>query len=220
MVPEQAFPRPSGDGENQRDYDIRTTIQSYSDAAVDYARWSASYGSFPGLRETLQEFEDRLPGELPVLDAGCGGGRDARELAAGGRNVIALDMSAALLAAWPEDAGENVHRVVGDMVAPPIRAESIGGIWACASLFHQSVEYLPVVVANLLGLLVPGGVFAASLRYKERSSPEGLAPIGGPRRTVLIPRAEFLAILARLNLVDIGSRDSGPGWYTAWGIKP
>ncbi len=198
---------------------LDVTRQSYADSAARYALWSDSYESFPGLRAALAQFEKRLLQGSPVLDAGCGCGRDSRELAAAGTAVLALDFEPKMLTEWTSLGEGQLQRVVADLRQPPVRPRSLGGVWACASLVHQTESSLRGALEVLLDLLAPGGVFAASMRSKGPAG--GLRvwdPVSGPRSRILFPAQECVALLEELGLRDVGSQPSGDGWYTAWGV--
>ncbi len=204
---------------------ISRTRRSYDEGAVAYCAASASYARYPGLSGVVDEFVSRVPPGRPVLDAGCGTGRDSAELARRGLCVVSLDLSEPMLAAWPrwEQSAEPPRRVLGDMAAPPLRPASFGGVWACASLLHQPREQLPATVRALAGLLVSGGTLIATWRpAAESAGADGffVKDEMGPRwETKLLP-AEAIGLLREVGLDGVTWRETGGGWYAVHGAAP
>jgi len=73
--------------------------------------------SFSPLPETFRTDLDRRT-DLPALELGCGDGRFTRLLREAGLPVVGMDRRPPLLGARPD--------LVGDAVAPPLRAASLG----------------------------------------------------------------------------------------------
>jgi 2-polyprenyl-6-hydroxyphenyl methylase/3-demethylubiquinone-9 3-methyltransferase len=111
-----------------------------------------------------------LGGRL-VLDAGCGGGLVARELAAAGAEVVGVDRSLGSLGVARRAVGrrgpgnpEGVPRLVGSfrpaqghLERLPFADGSFGAVVAADVLEH--VPDLPAAVAELARVLAPGGSF-------------------------------------------------------------
>jgi SAM-dependent methyltransferase len=108
------------------------------------------------------------PGEL-VVDAGCGTGRLARELAARGARVIGLDRSAELVAEAVRHGG-GVEYVVADLTAfrPP---EPAAGV-LCRGVLNDLLNDAERrdALAALAGMLRPGGALVVDVRDWERSA--------------------------------------------------
>jgi ubiquinone/menaquinone biosynthesis C-methylase UbiE len=92
-----------------------------------------------------------------VLDLACGSGAMSRELAADGRRVIGIDISAAELAIAAE-RGPGPW-VQGDIRRLPFRDGSVDAV--TASLALVVVPQLEQVLAEVARVLKPGGVLAA-----------------------------------------------------------
>ena len=101
-----------------------------------------------------------------VLDGGCGCGRFAEVAAAMGARVLALDYSSAVDAAR-RNLGHlpNVHYVQADLLAPPLRPQSLPFAYSIGVIQHTPDP--PRVLASILGLLAPGGRFAFTI-YARR----------------------------------------------------
>lgn len=103
-----------------------------------------------------------LPEGAPVLDAGCGSGRDARTFGDLGYRVTAFDASPALVALAESHLGQPVHCMRFQDVA---WRDHFDGIWACASLLHVPAAELPDVMQRLCRAVKPGGILYASFKY-------------------------------------------------------
>lgn len=120
-----------------RDYaDTRARVESYFDhsATTVWARLTSD-APVSRIRQTVREGRDRmralmlsrLPADLTgarILDAGCGTGLMAAELAARGAEVVAVDISPKLIAIaearLPAALRPRVRFVAGDMTAPDL----------------------------------------------------------------------------------------------------
>jgi 2-polyprenyl-6-hydroxyphenyl methylase / 3-demethylubiquinone-9 3-methyltransferase len=95
-----------------------------------------------------------LHGRL-VLDAGCGGGLVARELAAAGATVVGIDRSGGSLRVARRAIGGRFLPVQGRLERLPFAAESFKVVVAADVLEH--VPDLPAATAELARVLAPGG---------------------------------------------------------------
>jgi 2-polyprenyl-6-hydroxyphenyl methylase/3-demethylubiquinone-9 3-methyltransferase len=97
-----------------------------------------------------------LGGRL-VLDAGCGGGLVARELAAAAANVVGIDRSQGSLAVARRAAGPRFQPAQGRLERLPFASGSFDVVVAADVLEH--LPDLPAAVAELARVLAPGGSF-------------------------------------------------------------
>lgn len=129
----------------------RGQLEEYFDRTAVHA-WAALTSNTPvsRIRQTVRagrtEMRNKLLGWLPgdlkgarVLDAGCGTGAMAVELARRGAEVVAVDISATLVRLaeerLPEDVDRSlIHFRVGDMLNPA--EESFDYVVAMDSLIH------------------------------------------------------------------------------------
>jgi len=101
-----------------------------------------------------------------VLDAGCGMGRHARQIARFARQVVAIDFSRAIdqAAANTADAG-NVDCVQADLLALPLAAESFDFVYSLGVLHH--LDRTEQALAGLVRALKPGGRIRIYLYWKR-----------------------------------------------------
>jgi len=97
---------------------------------------------------------------LRILDLGCGPGRDLAAFRALGHVPVGLDGCAAFVTAARHHSGcEVLHQ---DFFALALGERRFDGVFANASLFHVARAQLPRVLAELVRVLVPGGVLFCS----------------------------------------------------------
>jgi SAM-dependent methyltransferase len=116
----------------------------------------------------------------PILDVGAGTGRVALDLAAGGHEVVALDLEPVLLEALAERAaarGLHVETVVGDAEALPFAGET----FALVLVPMQTIQLLADRGAFLRGarrVLRPDGLLAIAIADELSSfdAADGLLP--------------------------------------------
>ncbi len=112
-------------------------------------------------RAVLARLDELCSGDERVLEIGAGTGRHTLELARRTRNVVALDLSAAMLERLRDKAAgaglKNIETVTADMR----EAEQAGAFdefdLICAFSVFEYMPDMPAVLARLAGLLRPGG---------------------------------------------------------------
>ncbi len=178
---------------------VELTTATYDHAARDYADrneqpsplWVERMEQFIAL---LVEAEERRPipelgrpGDdialeeylnfIPLLDAGCGPGRDARAFAAVGLPVLGVDLSQGML----DEAGERTARrlptgairyALMDLRRLDLPDASCRGVWCSASLLHLPLRVAPRAVAELARVARPG---APLMFFLKGRTPDGEA---------------------------------------------
>lgn len=145
---------------------VTQTLETYDrEARLFLKRWGKRRYKRPPL---LVEWLALMPTRGVLLDLGCGGGQDARYLKASGYNVIGLDRTLPLLR-FGKTCVPSVPLVLADMRSLPVRAGSLEGIWAAASLMHLPKPTARRVLVDLGGLVRPGGLFAATVTHGVNS---------------------------------------------------
>ena len=176
---------------------VEITTATYDLAARDYAERNEQRIPFWSERmervlELLDEAEERRPipelgrpGDditleeylnfIPLLDAGCGSGRDARAFAANGLSVLGVDLSQGML----DEAGERTARrlptgairyALMDLRHLDLPDASCRGVWCSASLLHLPKAVAPRAMAELARVARPGA--PVTLFLKERQPDE------------------------------------------------
>jgi magnesium-protoporphyrin O-methyltransferase len=128
----------------------RTWERLTSDAPVSRIRQTVREGR-DRMRSMLL---DRLPEDLHgarVLDAGCGTGQMAVDLAARGAGVVAVDISPRLLAIarerTPDGVYSRIEYVAGDMLDPQLGIFDF--VVAMDSLVHYRTQHIADALASL-----------------------------------------------------------------------
>jgi 2-polyprenyl-3-methyl-5-hydroxy-6-metoxy-1,4-benzoquinol methylase len=163
----------------------RTQLYSYTGHAISGQRfWTAT---------------EWKPADLAgkwVLDAGCGAGRFAEVALSSGANVVALDYSNAVDAAFANlRQHKNLHLVQGDIYALPFQPTSFSFVYSLGVLQHTPD------VANAFAALPkmlqrPGGRLCVD--FYERSWKSRMLPKYWLRpMTTRLPSARLFAILQR-----------------------
>ncbi len=110
--------------------------------------------------------EEVLPKGKPILELGCGTGRDAAWLLGRGFNIQATDASPAMLRAalrlHPELRG-RLRLLALPEGLETIPDESYGSVCALAMLMHLTEDSLPGVFREVRRVLEPGGLFFFSV---------------------------------------------------------
>ncbi|PWU44912.1 class I SAM-dependent methyltransferase [Micromonospora globispora] len=109
------------------------------------------------------EFQRRTAG--PVLDLGCGPGRDLAFWTRRGTRAVGLDLSAAMLRAARRRVAAPL--VQGDLLRLPFQAGAFGGVWCSASLLHLPKASAPAALAGIRRVLRPGAPLLLSVKEGE-----------------------------------------------------
>ena len=142
-----------------------------------------------------------LHGRL-VLDAGCGMGRHARQLAPFAGDVIAVDFSDSIHAAARNVRGiRNVHCVQADLLDLPLRDGMFDFVYSLGVLHHlaQTEEAL----AGLVRKVRSGGKLRVYLYWRRRGWAGGLLMIATAARRVTT-RMAFPVLRACCWLLSVG----------------
>ena len=116
------------------------------------------------------KFENFIPKEGRILDAGCGSGRDSKAFLEHGYSVVAFDASTEMCRMATELIGQQVLQMRFDELK---YENEFDGIWACASLLHVPNEELPKVLNKMRRALKKEGVMYLSFKYGEGTQQRG-----------------------------------------------
>ena len=161
-----------------------TSVRTFQSplVAVLYERgWRANFvrAGFPGAAEEAAAARAHIgPDARLVLDASCGSGVLARELASY-YDVIALDLSAAMLVeAARRDRGSTYTRVRADVARMPFKTGAFDGVVSGAAL--HCWPRLPDALREVRRVLRPGGAFYATTFQRDtlaKGAPRPIADI-------------------------------------------
>jgi SAM-dependent methyltransferase len=200
---------------------VAGTCRAYEEAAHEYAMATYDYESYPGLEDEVVRFHSRIPDGFPVLDLGCGGGRDSRLLAASGHKVIAGDICAPMLGCartLSADYGTAIGYLRLDMRALPFAAGTLGGVWASGSMLHLPPAEIPRALSEILRALVPGGLAAISMRAGESEGWREGGSLKGRRWFTHVTSDGFAAMMSAVGFADVRVRFAGrQNWFVALG---
>ncbi|HEU5157495.1 MAG TPA: class I SAM-dependent methyltransferase [Streptosporangiaceae bacterium] len=204
---------------------VEGTRAAYERNAAAYADATKGFEGYPGLRAALAGFADEVVAGSPVLDIGCGGGRDARLLAGRGRRVVACDISASMLTCARDHTAAPLRPLIGyvrlNMLDLPFADMSFGGVWACASLLHLPSQDIPRALSDIRRTLVPGGRVALSMRAGEGEGWRDGGTLPGRRWFTFVDPPGFAAELTRLGFCDVEIQFAGRrDWFIALGRRP
>lgn len=145
---------------------VTQTLLTYErEAEVFLRQWGRKKYKRPAL---LKEWVTVLPKRAVLLDLGCGAGQDARYLTKLGHRVIGLDRTMPLLR-FARRRSPSVPFVLADIRALPVRAGTLDGMWAAASLIHLRKDTVPSVLAVLHQLMKPAGLLAGTFTFGSKS---------------------------------------------------
>jgi ubiquinone/menaquinone biosynthesis C-methylase UbiE len=131
----------------------RRVADAYDQVAASYAEKNATMP--PAYLDLGPRFLALASPGLPVLDVGCGAGRDLAWLTRQGARVVGADRSTGMLAqARQYPAGGLVQ---ADMRSLPFDDRAFGGVWCSASLLHLPKQEAPGALAEMRRALAPGG---------------------------------------------------------------
>lgn len=145
-----------GPATSQPDRSERTRA-SYDTLAEEYAaRICGELSEKPFDREWLDDFARRAGSLGPVCDVGCGPAHIARYLQERGARAIGLDLSFGNLR-QARRLNPGLELLQADMLALPLKSESLGGIAAFYSIIHLAHQQLPAAFREMRRVLRPGG---------------------------------------------------------------
>lgn len=137
---------------------VAGTVAAYDALAATYADCFVGT-DLPMHREWLL---GAMPSTDPVIDVGCGTGRDLEVLQGRGVPVVGVDLSTGMLNVACGCTG--VPLVLGDIRWLPFADRSFAAAWCCAVIVHLPARDAAVAMSEIYRVLVPGGPLFLSLR--------------------------------------------------------
>ena len=137
------------------------TRKTYDKIAKQFARNTATIDANLSLR--MERFVHHLQNNEPILDLGCGPGRDLYWFTQHSIRGIGSDLSFQML--------REVQQIIAtttlaqaDMRHLPFVNTCFGGIWCNAALIHIPKTNIQPALNEIKRILVPGGAFFVSLQ--------------------------------------------------------
>ncbi len=133
----------------------RDTQQAYDTVAADYAQLLPDLSvEAPLDRAVLAAFVEMV-GDGPVVEVGSGTGRVTAHLADAGLCVVGLDLSPGMTTV-ARQIRPDIAVAVADVVALPVRSDSLAGLVAWYAVIHLAPEALPGALEDCARVLRPG----------------------------------------------------------------
>ncbi len=150
---------------------------------------------------TLALFLPHLQGI--ILDAGCGNGRNSKELARRADCVIALDASRAMLEKAKKNlAGlKNVQIIHAGMQEIPVADQQVDAVVCFAAFHHLRPAEQPAALAEFFRVLKTGGVLCMTVwnrqqpRFRKKPKELDVPWDGRPRYYYFFDEGELTALL-------------------------
>jgi SAM-dependent methyltransferase len=198
----------------------RRTRALYDHRSPDYAERTRNYELFPGLNDEIDRFLTLSLSDLPLVDLGCGPGRDCLYLLERGWSVVAVDISGNMIEATATycDRHPRLGLVQADISHTPFRDASFGGAWVCASLLHLPSEYLASAVTEIGRILAPGAGVAISMKAGHREGWHVGRTLTQQRWFTFVDPEEFAELMRRCGFTAVSIKTSGRrDWFVAEG---
>ncbi|HHX63788.1 MAG TPA: class I SAM-dependent methyltransferase [Chloroflexi bacterium] len=128
------------------------------------------------LIEAASEFKTLIDGRGPVLDVGCGAGRDMAWLEREGFIVVGADLSYGMLTQARRYVRGPLTRM--DMRRLAFADASFAGVWCCASLLHLPRDEAPGALAEMRRVLAFGGPLYLALQEGDGEGWESVTRYG------------------------------------------
>ena len=147
------------------EHPLDLTERTYDAIAEWYAeRWNTA--DMASLNDARTHLVSAADSGHPILDVGCGTGRDLAWFSARGFQTIGVDRSSGMLRIAAQTAPE-AKLMRGDARHLPLASESMGCWWACAVFVHFDATALRQALAETRRVTRPGGI--GLLTVKEGS---------------------------------------------------
>lgn len=192
---------------------------SYASLVESYTAMTISYDRFPGLRQEVQAFLAALP-EGPILDLGCGAGRDSHLAAMAGRAAVLADVTPELLSATATRLATGLA-VCCDALALPFRSTRFAGVIASGVLLHLPKPYTTAALEGIRRILIPGGKALISMKHSGHDGWRQTAEFPAPRWFTYYEPEDFADACHAAGLpVTHLEKSHRKDWFTVTAARP
>lgn len=190
----------------------------YERRAEQYARQTRRYATYPGLREEVADFVASLsPG--PVLDIGCGSGRDGRWMAELGRPVVYGDGAHRMLTA-STGLVERTRAVCCDVRSLPFADRVFAGVLASGVLLHLPRAGCAGALREIHRVLAVDGRTLVSMKTGTGEGWRVSAEFPSARWFSYHQPAEFAALCASSGFTIVDTQVSHRrDWFTVAAVR-
>jgi SAM-dependent methyltransferase len=165
---------------------MRSTERAYDSIAHGFAeKWFDDCSLTP----ILDQFIELLPSKGPVLDVGCGPGRDVCAMQARGVLATGIDSSFKMVCEARARVPGRLFRTM-NMINLKFPDHTFTGIWACASVQHLPRGLVGVALNEFSRVIKIGGVLFVTV---EEGSGQVVDELG--RWRTLYPDGDFKLLL-------------------------
>ncbi len=119
-------------------------------------------------RQLLDRLAERVRGQGPICDMGCGPGHVARYLHEGGAAVVGVDLSPKMVER-AQRLNPDISFSQGDMLALKVADETWAGIVAFYSIIHLPRTAVVQALMELKRVLKPGGVLLLAFHIGDQT---------------------------------------------------
>lgn len=201
---------------------LGATRSLYDRQAREYVTTTGDYALFPGLKDEVDRFYGRAIADRPLLDLGCGVGRDTEYLLSRGSAVVAADLSIEMLRVTSQRCLPADPKLVQlSMTHLPFKGGIFGGAWVCASLLHVPMKHLAGTLNEIRRVLVPGGTVAISMKPGEGEGWHSGSSLTAPRWFTFVSPEKFEMLLQAAGFESVRSTASGRrNWFITEAERP
>jgi ubiquinone/menaquinone biosynthesis C-methylase UbiE len=167
----------------------------------------------------LTAIEQNDLGGMPVLDLGCGTGRDTAWLVSHGVDMVSLDLSRGMLTEAKKITSSPLLQA--DMRYLPFRAEAFSAVWCQAALLHLPKALAPIALKEMQRIITPGGLLRVSVQRGETEGYEARAHEPETRYYAHYQMEEFIDLvqMAGFQALAQGEVEERRSWLWVMAMK-
>ena len=190
------------------------TIKTYNQNASE---WTVKHSTKDFWGKEMRRFHDLLPSGN-ILEIGCGGGRDAKELIQLGYDYIGIDVSEELLKEAKKACPNAtfLHQSIYELDFPE---NYFDGFWTSATLLHIPKNRIDEALVKIKNIVKSNGIGFISIKKGKGEKVEEDEPEmedKKPRLFSYYQEKEFNEILERNNFEIIGFKERPMSEKTIW----